>query len=114
MGRLVVDEGEAVNGGNPAKRIPWFRRRPGQTPERNGNLGTCGAGACGLYAPISCYTCEKFQPWKNGPHREMLDWLCAERDRRERDGRDPQIVRLHDATILAVAEVVTLCEGAAE
>ncbi|TCU75440.1 phage integrase family protein [Bradyrhizobium sp. R2.2-H] len=114
MGRLVVDESEAVNGGNPAKRIPWFRRRPGQTPERNGNLGTCGAGACGLYAPISCYTCEKFQPWKNGPHREMLDWLCAERDRREKDGRDPQIVRLHDATILAVAEVVTLCEGAAE
>ncbi|MBR0783298.1 tyrosine-type recombinase/integrase [Bradyrhizobium iriomotense] len=114
MGRVVVDESEAVNGGNPAKRIPWFRRQPGQAPERNGNLGTCGAGACGLYAPISCYTCEKFQPWKNGPHREMLDWLCSERVRREKDGRDPQIVRLHDATILAVAEVVTLCEGAAE
>ncbi len=114
MGRLVADESEAENGGNPAKRIPWFRRRPGQVPERNGNLGTCGAGTCGLYAPISCYTCEKFQPWKNGPHREMLDWLCSERERREKDGRDPQIVGLHDATIFAVAEVVNLCEGGAE
>jgi hypothetical protein len=112
MGRVVIDESEAVNGDNPAKRIPWFRRRQGKTPKRNGNLGTCGAGACGLYAPISCYTCEKFQPWKNGPHREMLDWLCSERDRRTKDGRDPQIVALHDATILAVAEVVNICEGA--
>ena len=110
MGRLVADEGEAENGGNLAKRIPWFRRRPGRVPERRtGSLGTCGAGTCGLYAPISCYTCEKFQPWKNGPHREMLDWLCSERERREKDGRDPQIVGLHDATIFAVAEVVQTC-----
>jgi integrase len=111
MGRVVDDESEAVNGGNPSKRIPWHRRRAGQAPERNGNLGTCGTGACGLYAPVSCYTCEKFQPWKNGPHREVLDWLLSERDRLETDGRDPQIVKLNDSTILAVAEVVNLCEG---
>lgn len=113
MGRVVADESEAINGGNPSKRIPWHRRRAGQAPERNGNLGTCGTGACGLYAPTSCYTCEKFQPWKNGPHREVLDWLCSERDRLEKDGRDPQIVKINDSTILAVAEVVNLCEGPA-
>jgi len=113
MGRVVETESDAVNGNNPAKRIPWFRRRAGKPPERNGSLGTCGSGPCALFAPISCYTCRRFQPWKDGPHREVLDWLCAEREARQTTGLDPQIVGLHDATILAVAEVVTLCEGGA-
>ncbi|HZL38926.1 MAG TPA: hypothetical protein VFC45_01445 [Pseudolabrys sp.] len=43
----------------------------------------------------------------------MLDWLCDERARKERDGLDKQIVGIHDATILAVAEVVRRCEEAA-
>ena len=41
----------------------------------------------------------------------MLDWLVAERARKEADGLDKQIVGIHDATILAVAEVVRLCGG---
>lgn len=114
MGRIVENESDAVNGDNPAKRIPWFRRRPGSVPERNGNLGTCGSGPCALLAPLSCYTCERFQPWKDGPHREVLNWLCAEREREEKAGLDKQIVGLHDATILAVAKVVTVCEGASQ
>jgi hypothetical protein len=113
MGRIVRSEREAVNGGNPAKRIPWYRRHPDRLPEKNGHLGTCGSGPCGLFAPVSCYTCAKFQPWKDAPHRDVLDWLCAERERRQQDGLDPQIVGIHDATILAVAEVVAVCEGSA-
>jgi hypothetical protein len=111
MGRIVRSEREAVNGDNPAKRIPWYNRHPDRMPEKVGNLGTCGSGPCGLFAPFSCYTCVKFQPWKDGPHREVLDWLCADRERKEKDGLDPQIVGLHDATILAVAEVVNACEA---
>jgi hypothetical protein len=110
MGRIVRSEREAVNGDNPAKRIPWYNRHPDRMPEKTGNLGTCGSGPCGLYAPLSCYTCAKFQPWKDGPHREVLNWLCGDRDRKQKDGLDPQIVGIHDATILAVAEVVTACE----
>lgn len=113
MGRLVGSEADAVNGDDPAKRIPWFRRVPGRAPERAGNLGTCGSGPCSLFAPVSCYTCDKFQPWRDGPHREMLDWLCAERERKEKEGLDPQIVQIHDATIFAVAEVVRRCEDGA-
>lgn len=109
MGRIVRSEREAVNGDNPAKRIPWFNRHPERLPEKSGDLGTCGSGPCGLHAPMSCYTCIKFQPWKDGPHTEVLDWLCAERERRQADGLDPQIVGLHDATILAVAQVVETC-----
>lgn len=110
MGRVVDGEANAVNGDNPAKRIPWYRRVPGRVPERAGNLGTCGSGPCSLFAPVSCYTCDKFQPWRAGPHREMLDWLCTERDRKEKEGLDPQIVKIHDATIMAVAEVVRRCD----
>jgi hypothetical protein len=110
MGRLVESEADAVNGGDPAKRIPWFKRVPGRAPEPAGNLGTCGSGPCSLFAPLSCYRCDKFQPWKDGPHREVLDWLCAERDRKQKDGLDPQIVGLHDGTIMAVGEVVRRCE----
>lgn len=112
MGRIVGSERDAVNGGNPAKRIPWYRRHPDRLPEKNGDLGTCGSGPCGLFAPVSCYTCAKFQPWRDAPHREVLDWLCADRERKQQDGLDQQIVGIHDATILAVAEVVAACEGA--
>jgi hypothetical protein len=111
MGRIVRSEREAVNGDNPAKRIPFYNRHPDRMPEKAGDLGTCGSGPCGLRAPISCYTCVKFQPWKDGPHAEVLDWLCAERERKEKDGLDAQMVGIHDATILAVAEVVNACEA---
>jgi hypothetical protein len=111
MGRIVDDETDAVNGGDPAKRIPWFRRKVGCKPQRGGDLGICGSGPCALFAPVSCYTCAKFQPWKDGPHREVLDWLVAERERNIEAGLDPQIVKIHDATILAVGGVVAACEG---
>jgi hypothetical protein len=114
MGRIVDDEADAVNGGDPAKRIPWFRRKFGEKPQRGDDLGVCGAGPCGLLAPVSCYTCAKFQPWKNGPHREVLDWLVEERERKQKQGLDPQIFKIHDATILAVGKVVAACEGDAE
>lgn len=111
MGRIVEDEADAVNGGDPSKRITGFGRTPGGPLKRSGNVGTCGAGACGLFAPLSCYTCGKFQPWRGGPHQEMLDWLCEDRAQKEKAGLDRQIVGIHDATILAVAEVVRRCQG---
>jgi hypothetical protein len=111
MGKIVATESEAENGSDPSKRIPYFRRVAGRLPERAGNLGTCGAGACSQFAPISCYTCRKFQPWEDGPHREMLQWLCDERERKKAEGLDQQIVGVHDATILAIGEVVAACEA---
>lgn len=111
MGRIVRSESEAINGDDPSKRIPFYRRRFGQSPEKAGNLGTCGSGPCGLFAPISCYTCQRFQPWRDGPHREMLDWLCSDREQKQQDKLDPQMVKIHDATIMAVAAVIRACEG---
>jgi hypothetical protein len=105
MGRIVRSEADAVNGNDPSKRIPWYRRYRDRLPEKAGNLGTCGSGPYGLFAPISRYTCSRFQPWRDGPDREVLDWLCAERERKQTGKLDPQMVKMHDATILAVADV---------
>lgn len=110
MGRIVPDEAAAENGHDPSKRIPWFARAA-SGKQKGGNLGTCGSGTCNLLAPVSCYTCRKFQPWRDGPHREILDWLCDDRERKRNDGLDPQIYGIHDATILAIGEVVAMCEG---
>ncbi|MHC2279880.1 hypothetical protein ACVME8_006523 [Bradyrhizobium diazoefficiens] len=110
VGRIVDEEGEAVNGSDPAKRIPFFRRKFGEKPQLAGELGVCGSGPCRLLAPVSCYTCERFQPWRDGPHREMLDWLVDERERKRKDGLDPQIYKIHDVTIMAIGKVVAACE----
>jgi hypothetical protein len=110
MGRIVADENDAVNGDDPSKRIPHFRRKFGEKPELAGELGVCGSGPCGLLAPVSCYTCAKFQPWKNAPHGEVLEWLVEDRERKRQQGLDPQIYKIHDATILAIGKVVYVCE----
>ncbi|HTI88646.1 MAG TPA: hypothetical protein VL966_18750 [Alphaproteobacteria bacterium] len=113
LGKIVRSEREAANGGDPAKRIPWFNRHPDRDPQRAGNVGTCGSSSgCDLYAPLSCYTCKKFQPWRDGPHRQVLDFLCGERERKRKEGLDEQMVRSEDATILAIGEVVKACEAA--
>jgi hypothetical protein len=112
MGKIVSDVAETENGADPAKRIPWFRRTADGDARLAGDLGVCGAqGACREFAPISCYTCRKFRPWRDGPHREILQHLCDERDRRAADGLGPQIVGVRDATIVAIGQVVAACEG---
>jgi hypothetical protein len=50
----------------------------GDTPtfKNLGGIGACGAGSlCGLYPPLSCYVCPKFQAWSDGPHSKMLQEL---------------------------------------
>jgi integrase len=72
-------------------------------------LGTCGDNNfCALVAPLACYTCRKYQPWLEGPHDLVLDWLLRERERQMSFG-DPVIARIRDRIILAVAAVVLAC-----
>lgn len=77
-------------------------------------LGACGQHAfCGFAAPVACYTCRQFRPWRNGPHAAVLEKLILERERLQAT-TDPRIAAVNDRTILAVAEVVRLCEERAE
>jgi uncharacterized protein (DUF736 family)/integrase len=69
-------------------------------------LGACGQNAfCGFAAPIACYTCRQFRPWRDGPHAAVLEKLISERERLQ-STTDSRIAGINDRTILAVAEVV--------
>ncbi|MCP1560142.1 UNVERIFIED_ORG: integrase [Methylobacterium sp. SuP10 SLI 274] len=107
LGMLVGSEAEAVRGDTRASRI--F----GAGPSKEEGLGTCGSlSFCGLAAPVACYTCIRFQPWVEGPHTQVLDGLLRQREERRERGLDGRLVTMTDNTILAVADVVRLCEDA--
>lgn len=104
QGVLIKHESEATRSGDPASRIVDLRIDRSAKP-----MGSCGQhGFCGFLAPISCYTCQNFEPWLDGPHRAVLDFLLAERSKHAADAR---LAGINDRTILAVAQVVQLCEA---
>lgn len=105
-GVLIRDESEAARAGDPSSRICDPRFAPSMKP-----IASCGKhGFCGFAAPIACYTCTNFEPWADGPHEAVLEYLIEERDRLTARG-DMRIAAINDRTILAVAEVVRLCEA---
>lgn len=105
-GVIIDDESQAKRSGDPSSRVCDPRFSPSMKP-----MGNCGKhGFCGFLAPIACYTCVNFQPWLDGPHEAVLDYLIGERDRLAAQ-TDLRIASVNDRTILAVAEVVRLCEA---
>lgn len=101
-GVLVNSEKDAERGNDLNGRI----RSGGE------GIGTCGSfGFCGARVPIPCYTCIHFQAWVDGPHRRVLDELIAERNRIKKITGDIAVAAINDRTILAVMEVIKLCEA---
>ncbi|KIX65371.1 integrase [Burkholderia pseudomallei] len=106
-GKLINGPSEATRNDDPASQI----RAPAVTGEFE-TMSSCGKhGFCGFQKPIACYTCNSFEPWLDGPHEKVLEYLIAERERLMAAG-DARIASINDRTILAVAEVVQLCEVA--
>ncbi|ENH6339636.1 site-specific integrase [Burkholderia vietnamiensis] len=106
VGMIIEDESQAIRAGDPSSRVCDPRFDPAMKP-----MGSCGKhGFCGYLAPIACYTCVNFQPWLDGPHDAVLEYLIAERDRLATQA-DLRIASVNDRTILAVAEVVMLCNA---
>ncbi|CAE6775187.1 site-specific integrase [Paraburkholderia domus] len=106
-GKLINDPSEASQQYAPASRI----RAPAITGKID-VISSCGKhGFCGFLKPIACYTCNSFEPWLDGPHEQVLEYLIAERERLMAAG-DVRIASINDRSILAVAEVVQLCETA--
>ncbi len=104
VGVLINDESEASRGSDQTSRICGPHIDTGMKP-----MGSCGKhGFCDLMAPIACYTCRSFQPWRDGPHEAVLQYLLYERERFVGQA-DVRIASVNDRTILAVAEVVRLC-----
>lgn len=101
-GVLVNSEKDARRGNDLNSRI----RSGGK------GIGTCGSfDFCGARVPIPCYTCIHFQAWVDGPHQRVLDELIAERDRIKEITGDIAVAAINDRTILAVMEVIRLCEA---
>lgn len=110
-GHLVGSEDQAQRGADPMSRI--YDKTLQNNVDRP--LGTCGQMSfCGLHAPVACYTCRHFQPWLDAPHEEYLQALTDERERMIADGYSSKIYSIKDRTILAVAEVIQLCEAGRE
>lgn len=103
-GHVVRNESEAIRGGEPGSRIIDLRiDRSGQA------MGSCGQHAeCHFAAPIACYTCRSFQPWADGPHEAVLAFLLERRDRLL--SQDKRMASIQDRTILAVAQVIQMCQ----
>lgn len=105
-GLIIKDESQARRAGDLSSRVCDPRFDASMKP-----MGSCGKhGFCGFLAPIACYTCVSFQPWLDGPHEAVLEFLIGERDRLAAK-TDLRIASVNDRTILAVAEVVRLCEA---
>jgi hypothetical protein len=103
-GILITDESQARRAGDRSSRISDPGISSSMAP-----MGNCGKfGFCGALAPIACYTCRNFQPWADGPHEAVLEFLLAQRDEML-SLSDKRIAAINDRTILAVAEVVLRC-----
>jgi integrase len=106
-GTLIKNEGEAVRGGDPTSRILDAR------VDRSGRpLGSCGQYSfCGFSAPLACYTCQHFQPWRDGPHESVRDYLLNRRAHLL-ETTSAQIAQINDRRLLAVEQVIQLCAQA--
>jgi integrase len=103
-GVIISDESEATRAGDPTSRIVDYRT------DQSKPMGSCGQYSfCSFSAPIACYTCANFEPWLDGPHEALLVRLLAERERLA-STTDKRIVAINDRTILAVAQVIQMCE----
>lgn len=106
-GRIVQDSGETMRRDKSSSHIRDLRiDQSGQT------MGWCGQHSfCGLSVPIACYTCRSFEPWVDGPHELVLDYLLQRRDRLL-STTDPRLAAVNDRSILAVAQVIQIIEEA--
>ena len=102
-GKLIAGPSQASRADDPSSLIRSSRFDSTCKP-----MGNCGEfGFCNLMAPISCYTCSNFEPWLDGPHEKVLDFLLGERERLSAKG-DTRIAAVNDQTILAVSQVILI------
>ena len=102
-GAIVADEAKSGAGEAPSRRVAAAAGR---------GVGSCaGPRGCARLAPLACYTCAAFRPWRDAPHEDLLQSLIEERRTLLADGISPQVAGANDATIMAVAEVADRCRA---
>lgn len=102
-GTVVADEAKSGVAEAPSRRI---------AAAVGSDVGTCaGPLSCARLAPLACYTCAAFRPWRDAPHEDLLHFLIEERTTLLADGIAPQVAGANDAIIMAVAEVADRCRA---
>lgn len=103
-GHLINGEQDATRRDDPSSRIEDYRI-DAPTPA----MGSCAkSGPCSLLAPMACYTCPSFEPWIDGPHEAVLQYMLSERDRLM-DAKELRLAAILDLQIAAAAAVCDLC-----
>jgi len=102
-GKIIQNSSETTRGNESSSRIRDLRiDQSGQA------MGWCGQHSfCGFSAPVACYTCRSFEPWLNGPHELVLDYLLQRRARLLSTS-DARLASVNDRSILAVAQVICI------
>lgn len=102
-GRIIQSEADASRP-DLSSRIVDLR-----VDQSGAGMGSCGSRAhCGFAKPIACYTCNSFEPWLDGPHEAMLDYLLERRNHLMKT-TDPRIASVNDRSILGCAQVILRC-----
>ena len=101
-GKLIASERDAIRANDPNSRVK------NSVSESVGNCGTHSFCASGYRA---CYTCVNFQPWLEAPHTIVLTEVIEERKRQEELGLSKNVIQSTDKLLLAVQQVVLMCEA---
>lgn len=106
-GKIVKNAEDATRQDEASSRIRDLRiDQSGQA------MGWCGQHSfCSFSAPIACYTCRSFEPWMDGPHELVLDYLLQRRNHLLAS-TDARLASVNDRSILAVAQVISVVEEA--
>jgi integrase len=102
-GTLIGSERDAIRANDPRSRI---KSNDGSGVGSCGEFGFCASGG------RQCYLCSKFQPWVHGQHQKVLDSVLTEREDLRRRGASEFVIQSTDRLLLAIEQVVQLCDVA--
>ena len=101
-GTLIDSEKDAIRANDPRSRI---NNNDGNPVGNCGKFGFCANGT------IHCYTCNKFQPWLNASHNDVLNSVISERDRKRKMGASEFVLQGHNRSIDAIKVVIQKCNA---
>jgi len=104
-GTLIESERDAIRANDPRSRI---KAGDGSGVGNCGEFGFCASGG------RQCYLCTKFQPWVHGQHEKVLQSVLDERETLRKRGASEFVVQSTDRLVMAVTQVVQLCQEAKE
>ena len=76
------------------------------SPDLEHDLGSCSVNPCDAFAPIACYTCPRFEAFKDGTHERVLEFLLKRQKLASRLALPPESTARDDYLIAAVKYVI--------